>query len=167
MPRLRWRPGLRCTLAAAACALPACGATTKSLDGPSITYVLAIQGEGGNEDAGCITVVEKTLDQDSTTFSAIGELVNDQCVLAMADVDGKPNFIAGRGVDVALSTPDSDGDSIAHSTSTAEDDVRDGTFPLTVFQRDGLGKADQLVWSGKLFVGQLDPQAGIARLGAE
>jgi hypothetical protein len=143
-----------------------CGNSEPQFDGPSFQYVLGIAGEGTHTDAGCITLDDGSLNSSSTSFTDAGELANDQCVLAMAKVDGKAFFIAGPGVDIDLKTPDFDGDSVDHSTATTEDPVRNGTFAMQVFQRDGFDDVAQRLWSGKLFVGGLDETLGIARLGS-
>jgi hypothetical protein len=143
------------------CAYGTVGPCTPCTDAPSAPFRLDVARTGGPV-GGCISLEQGALVQGTTGVDASGQLSNPNCVLAMATLSDGAYFVAGPSFDIDLATPDADGDSVRHSTDTAEDRVKNGTFAMKVFPLDGLGDTTRVVWSGELFVGSLDVRTGRA-----
>jgi hypothetical protein len=86
-------------------------------------------------------------------------------LIATAIVDGMPHLIAGSAFDVYVEIPGHDGDSVRHALSTVEDVAVNGTFPMRVLPR--AQSTGTPLWSGSLFIGDLDADRRVVRMGAE
>ena len=113
--------------------LAACGEDSPDSGLGSTTVSVPLDAYNGNDAGGCLAWTGEGFQGASASQDQQGEIDAQDCVLAFAVLQDGWYWVSGRTYDVALLTPEFDGDEVRHSTATAEDTVVTGTFDMYLF----------------------------------